>query len=102
MPSGKSKTLLPVAESFCNRTPFARRGCAASAIFGIGMVNRIEDGPEHVAFKLECPHGLALELRCVAIFHRDRERIIRIQMCLSDPAADIIKAAQVTTMLIIC
>src|SRR5438132_7830334 len=95
MPSGKSKTLLPVAESLCNRTPFARRGCAASAISGIGMMDRIEDGPEHVAFKLECLHGLSLELRCVAVFQRNRERFMRIPLCLSDPAAEIVQPTRI-------
>src|SRR5213592_1715440 len=94
MPSGKSKTLLPVAESVCNRTPFARRGWAASAI-SIGMVNSIENGPEHVAFKLQTAHGLALELGCVAIFQRDGERFVRIALRLCDPTSEIIKPTRI-------
>src|SRR5437870_348351 len=94
MPSGKSKTLVPLAESVCNRTPFARRGWAASAI-SIGMVNGIEHGPEHTAFKGEPAHRFALELGCVAILKRDRERLVRIALRLRCATPEIIKPTRI-------
>src|SRR5205809_121688 len=78
----------------CSRTPFARRGWTASAL-SIGMVNGIENGPKHVAFKLESAHGLALELGCVAIFQRDGERFVRIALRLCDATSEIIKPARI-------
>src|SRR5205809_1668470 len=94
MPSGKSKTLLPVAESVCSRTPFARRGWATSAI-SIGIMNGIEHGPEHIAFKLKSAHGLALELGCVAIFQRDGERFVGVALSLCGATSEIIKPAPI-------
>src|SRR5947207_10891063 len=90
MPSGKSRTLLPVSEALCNRTPFARRGRAASAIVrvAIGVMNGIEHQPEHIAFKLERTHGLALKLGRVAILERDRKRLVRIALRLCGAATD--------------
>src|SRR5206468_7964808 len=86
--------LVPVAESVCGWTPFARRGWATSAI-SIGMVNGIEHGPKHVAFKLESAHGLALELGCVAIFQRDGERFVGVALSLCGATSEIIKPARI-------
>ena len=58
-------------------------------------MNGIEHGPEHVAFKLESAHGLALQLGRVAIFQRNRERLAGIALGLSRAAAEIIKAARI-------
>src|SRR6266540_1847592 len=99
MPSGKSKTLLPVAESLCNRTPFTRRGLASLAISAIGMLNGIEDGPEHIAFKLERANRLALKLRRVAVFQRDRQRLIRIAPRLCRATPEIIKPARIDPLI---
>src|SRR6266446_8154626 len=96
MPSGKSSTLLPVARSICNRTPRARRGRASSVICaGISMVNRVQHGPENVAFKLERADCGILQLAPIAMFQSNRERFVRIAPRLRDSAAKIIEAARV-------
>jgi len=53
-PPGK-QTLLPVIESLCNRTRSQGTAGQASGIvtLAIGVMNGIEHGPEHIAFKLE-------------------------------------------------
>src|SRR5438552_2426247 len=96
MPSGKSSTLLPVAESICNRTPGARRGRASSAIgAGISMVNRVKHGPENVAFKFERADCGILQLARIAIFQSNRKRFAGIAPRLGDSAAKIIEVAWV-------
>ena len=59
------------------------------------MVNGIEHRPEHVAFELERANRLALELRRVAVFQRDRERLVRIPSRLCRATTEIIKATRV-------
>src|SRR5882757_2870700 len=61
----------------------------------VGVMDRIENGPEHIAFKLERAHCLALKLRRVAIVQRYRERFIGVTSCLSDSATEVIKAARI-------
>src|SRR3984893_17677835 len=96
IPSGKSSTLLPVAQSICNRTPRASRGRASSAICaGISMVNRVKHGPENVAFKLERADCGILQPAPIAMFQSNRERFVGIAPRLRDSAAKIIEAARV-------
>src|SRR5207253_279763 len=96
MPSGKSSTLLPVARSICNRTPRASRGRASSAICaGISMVNRVQHGPENVAFKLKRADGGILQLARSGMFQSNRERFAGIAPRLRDSAPKIIEAARV-------
>src|SRR5207247_650877 len=70
---------------------------AASAIVtvAIAVMNGIEHQPEHIAFKLERPHGLALKLGRVAILERNRERLVRIALRLCGAATEIIEAVWV-------
>src|SRR5947208_3568955 len=97
MPSGKSSTFLPVVESVCSRAPFASRGRAALEIVlvGVGMVNGVKDGPQHIAFELERTNSLALELGRVAVFPRDRECFFRISLRLGCASTEVIKATRV-------
>jgi hypothetical protein len=60
----------------------------------------IEDGPQHIAFKLEGAHSLALQLRRVAMVQRHRERFIGVTSCLGDSATEVIKAARIDPGLI--
>src|SRR5207248_3025595 len=56
-------------------------------------MNRVEYGPEDIAFELERAHGFSLKLECVAIFHGNRERLVRIAPRLRDSAAKIVQPA---------
>src|SRR6266542_1471261 len=92
MPSGKRSTPLPVVKSICNRTPRASSGCTSSAIWGsVGMMNCIEHAPKHIALELESANCIALELGCVAMFQRYRERFVGIASRLRYAATEIIE-----------
>src|SRR6266536_6292356 len=93
MPSGKRSTPLPVVKSICNRTPRASRGCTSSAIWGsVGMMNCIEHAPKNIALELERANCIALELGCVAMFQRYRERFVGIASRLRYAATDMIES----------
>src|SRR5260370_39050694 len=62
---------------------------------GVRMVNCVEHGPEHIAFKLERMQGFALKLRRIAIFQRDCQRLVGISPGLSDAAPKIIESASI-------
>ena len=58
-------------------------------------MNRVEDGPKYVALKFERAHCLALQLRAIAMFQRNRECFIGVASRLGDPATEVIEAGRI-------
>src|SRR5205823_6920167 len=61
----------------------------------VRVVNCVEHGPEHIAFKLERMQGFALKLRRIAIFQRDCQRLVGISPGLSDATPKVIESASI-------
>src|SRR5438477_5073603 len=62
-------------------------------------MNRVEYGPEDIAFELERADGFSLKLECVAIFHGNRERLVGIAPRLRDSAAKIVQPARIKPLI---
>src|SRR6266480_1834376 len=65
----------------------------------VGVMNCVEYGPEDIALELESAHGFSLKLECVAIFHCNRERLVRIAPRLRDSAAEILQPARIKPLI---
>src|SRR5215471_9593075 len=61
----------------------------------VGMMNCVEHGPEHIAFKLKRMQGFALKLRSIAIFQRDCQCLVGISPGESDATPKIIESASI-------
>src|ERR1041385_6014873 len=61
----------------------------------VRMMNCVEHGPEHIAFKIERTQGFALKLRRIAIFQRDCQCLVGISPRKRDPTPKVIESASI-------
>src|SRR5262245_28027022 len=76
--SGESSACCPRAASNLIRTCCASRGRADSSMLAIGLVDRVEHAPQHVALERQRRQCRCLRLRCDAVFPHHLETMFGV------------------------